>query len=140
MALESNTYQSSMLKLTLQNISFPSASFFLAQNKTKNILTSVGILLYIKIFFLFFVVRLFQILLQNLYSAQYMYKYICITLCFFCIVVQYFCILQSILSWFYFVHITRGTTIAVLLHSSADDSFWFYCFSKRHKFISTNIV
>lgn len=140
MALESNTYQSSMLKLTLQNISFPSASFFLAQNKTKKYTDICWYLVVHKDFFFIFVVRLFQILLQNLYSAQYMYKYICITLCFFCIVVQYFCILQSILSWFYFVHITRGTTIAVLLHSSADDSFWFYCFSKRHKFISTNIV
>lgn len=60
MALESNTYQSSMLKLTLQNISFPSASFFLAQNKTKNILTSVGILLYIKIFFLFLLLDYFR--------------------------------------------------------------------------------
>lgn len=59
-ALESNTYQSSMLKLTLQNISFPSASFFLAQNKTKNILTSVGILLYIKIFFLFLLLDYFR--------------------------------------------------------------------------------
>lgn len=60
MALESNTYQSSMLKLTLQNISFPSASFFFAQNKTKNILTSVGILLYIKIFFLFLLLDYFR--------------------------------------------------------------------------------
>lgn len=63
MALESNTYQSSMLKLTLQNISFPSASFFLAQNKTKKYTDICWYLVVHKDFFFIFVVRLFQILL-----------------------------------------------------------------------------